>query len=139
MKYILKKLDFNILNLAAWGTLLLAYFSSGRYIRLTETGMGFPFEFITLYDLSTVKDPVDTMVVHWGYFVLNIVLMYSLIYCTNKLYKYVQGNGGHVILKVVRASQITLNNRNKNNTGINMISSTDEVVSVQYSNISIEK
>lgn len=136
MKYILKKIDFRVLNVAAWSTLLLAYFSQIRYIRLVEIGMGFPFEFITLYDISQGIDPIDTMKVHWGYFILNIVVIYISIYCINKLYKYVQ----NVILKIVNAERIISHNRN--DFVINILPSTDEGINedkeIVYLNNSME-
>ncbi len=130
VKYILRKIDFKILNLAVWSTLLIAYFSPIRYIRLVEVGMGFPFEFITTYDISQGIDPLDSMEIHWGYFLLNIILIYFLIYYINKFYKHIQDNRKQVVLKFVNVIRSTPDNRSKNDLLIDVTSSTDGVESV---------
>lgn len=88
MKNMLKKLDLKILNLAMWITLILAYMFPFKYVDGFETQMGFPFSFISIYDVALGSSPFNSMGVSIGHLMLNITLIYLVLYYVSKLKRH---------------------------------------------------
>lgn len=85
MKKILNKIDWKIFNISLWIELLLAYILPYKNVDDFEFQVGFPLNFLSVYNSKLGTSPLNSMYVNPFIFLINCFIIYFvLIFLTKK-------------------------------------------------------
>lgn len=85
MKKILNKIDWKIFNISLWIELLLAYILPYKNVDDFEYQVGFPLNFLSVYNSKLGTSPLNSMYVNPFIFLINCFIIYFvLIFLTKK-------------------------------------------------------
>ena len=92
MESAMKKINWNILNIALWCEVLLAYLLPFNIVNDFEYQVGFPLSFLSVYDTKIGVNPFSSMHVNPIPFILNVFVIYFVILMVIKVYQKLKAN-----------------------------------------------
>ncbi len=88
----MKKINWNMLNIAIWCEVLLSYVLPFNVVNEFQYKVGFPFHFLSVYDNKIGVSPFASMAVNPLPFAVNVFILYFVIILVLKLYAKLKQN-----------------------------------------------
>ncbi|MGG7142909.1 hypothetical protein ACQPVP_05535 [Clostridium nigeriense] len=79
------KFNKKIFNMSAWIVVLLAYLLPSHNYGEFAKNFGYPFAYLTIYDNSLNKRLLSSFYINLGTLLINILIIYFIIYVVQKL------------------------------------------------------